>query len=242
MRSATFFLYSWRPEDKRDCVRVPPAHIVFGRPSGDWNVLRVTHGYLEILAKCFQFRPLDGTCGYDVVKAVDYNGQEKERKADDARIAANCDAPNDISSLFKGFAARTQYGHVPGRQAHEMVFMLRRMVEQATEWPIPIFVMDCDVAATFDHVWHHCIIEALEAMKVPRSRSVRCDNRENGCYLWKEVTWSCCCSRSTVGLLGCPAELRDMARAWNELLEKAVWELRGMKRYGVQLLQIMWGR
>ena len=29
-----------------------------------------------------------------------------------------------------------QYGHVPGRQAHEVVFMLRRVVEQATEWQI----------------------------------------------------------------------------------------------------------
>ena len=42
-----------------------------------------------------------------------------------------------------------QYGHVPGRQAHEVVFILRRMVEQANGWRIPIFVMDCDVAAAF---------------------------------------------------------------------------------------------
>ena len=45
-----------------------------------------------------------------------------------------------------------QFGHVPGRQAHEVVWMLRRLVEQATKWQIPIFVMDCDVAAAFDHV------------------------------------------------------------------------------------------
>ena len=44
-----------------------------------------------------------------------------------------------------------QYGHVSGRQAHEVVFILRRKVEQATEWQIPIFVMDGDVAAAFDH-------------------------------------------------------------------------------------------
>ena len=53
-----------------------------------------------------------------------------------------------------------QDGHVLGRQAHEVVWMLRRMVEQATEWQIPIFVMDCDVAAAFDHVSHHEIIKA----------------------------------------------------------------------------------
>ena len=60
-----------------------------------------------------------------------------------------------------------QYGHVPGRQAHEVVCMLRRIVEQATEWQIPLFVMDCDVAAVFDHVSHHEIIKATLALGVP---------------------------------------------------------------------------
>ena len=41
------------------------------------------------------------------------------------------------------------------------------MVEQANEWRIPIFVMDYDVAAAFDHVSHHVIIDAMKAMKVP---------------------------------------------------------------------------
>ena len=45
--------------------------------------------------------------------------------------------------------------------------MLRRVVEQATEWQIPVFVRDCDVAAEFDHVSHHGIIEATLAMGVP---------------------------------------------------------------------------
>ena len=62
---------------------------------------------------------------------------------------------------------KPQCGHVLGRQAHEVVFILRRMVEQATEWQIPIFVMDCDVAAALDHVSHHVIIDAMEALKVP---------------------------------------------------------------------------
>ena len=60
-----------------------------------------------------------------------------------------------------------QFGHVPGRQAHEVVWMLRRMVEQATEWQIPIFAMDCDVAAAIDHVSHHEIIKATMDMGVP---------------------------------------------------------------------------
>ena len=40
-------------------------------------------------------------------------------------------------------------------------------MEQATEWQIPISVMDCDVAAAFDHVSHHVIIDAMEVLKVP---------------------------------------------------------------------------
>ena len=60
-----------------------------------------------------------------------------------------------------------QYGHVPGRQAHEVVWILRRMIEQATDWQIPVFVMDCDVAAAFDHVSHHDIVRATMDMGVP---------------------------------------------------------------------------
>ena len=39
-------------------------------------------------------------------------------------------------------------------------------MEQATEWQIPVFVMDCDVAAAFDHVSHHEIIKATMDMGV----------------------------------------------------------------------------
>ena len=39
-----------------------------------------------------------------------------------------------------------------GRQAHEVVWMLRWVVGQTTEWQIPVFVLDCDVAAAFCHV------------------------------------------------------------------------------------------
>ena len=42
-----------------------------------------------------------------------------------------------VLQQLAGQAIRTryspQYGHVPGRQAHEVVFILRRMVEQANE-------------------------------------------------------------------------------------------------------------
>ena len=55
--------------------------------------------------------------------------------------------------------------------------MLRRVVEQAAEWQIPVFVMDCDVAAAVDHVSHHGIIEA---MWVPAGADCRLDSESTG--------------------------------------------------------------
>ena len=62
-----------------------------------------------------------------------------------------------------------QDGHVPGRQGKPMKSCgcSDRVAEQATEWQIPVFVMDCDVAAAFDHVTYHGIIEATLAVGVP---------------------------------------------------------------------------
>ena len=63
---------------------------------------------------------------------ADHHGQEKEWQAHDARFSPNCHAANDLSSLLQGTAAigktDSQYGHVPGRQAHEVEWMLRRVV------------------------------------------------------------------------------------------------------------------
>ena len=71
-------------------------------------------------------------------QSAGYDGQEKERKVDDERFQPNCNAPDDVPPFSKilqqlaGQAMRTrsgpQYGHVPGRQAHDVVFILRRMV------------------------------------------------------------------------------------------------------------------
>ena len=126
----------------------------------------------ETLAKCFHCRLLNHwTEGGHAVSWL--HGCQTAMRG----FRPNCNAPDDVPFVFKdlqqlvGQAIHTrrspQYGHVPGRQAHEVVFILRRMVEQATEWQIPIFVMDCDVAAAFDHVSHHVIIDAMEALKVP---------------------------------------------------------------------------
>ena len=114
----------------------------------------------ETLANCFQFRSLNH---WTEDEDVGYDGQDKERQVDDERVPPNCNAPVDLPPFSKilqqlaGQAVRSrrcpQYGHVPGRQAHDVVFKLR-------EWQIPFFAMDCDVAAAFDHVSHHVITDA----------------------------------------------------------------------------------
>ena len=40
-------------------------------------------------------------------------------------------------------------------------------MELAIEWQIPVFVMDCDVAAALDRVSHHAIFKATTEMGVP---------------------------------------------------------------------------
>ena len=98
--------------------------------------------------------PLDGRSGHAVGKTGGYeNG-----KLHNERLPPNCHATNDVPVVLKSVATVGGSGNphqVPGREAHEVVFILRRIVEQANEWRIPIFVMDCDVAAAFDHVSHH---------------------------------------------------------------------------------------
>ena len=103
--------------------------------------------------------------------------KKKERQVDD-EVSAHLHCSRRCTAFFQrscsswaGQAMCTrrgpQCGHVPGRQAHELACNVRRMVEQVAEWQIPIFVMDCDDAAAFDHVSHHVIIDAMEALKVP---------------------------------------------------------------------------
>ena len=56
---------------------------------------------------------------------------------------------------------------VPGRQAHAVLFLLRRLIEHSNGWQLPIYVMDCDVSAAFDHVSHRLIVDAMESMFCP---------------------------------------------------------------------------
>ena len=90
--------------------------------------------------------PLDGGPGQAVGKTAGYDGKNiKERQTHNERFPPNRRAPVDVPTEFKSVATvggpgnphrvhSPQYGHVPGRQAHEVVFILCRTVEQATEW------------------------------------------------------------------------------------------------------------
>ena len=77
-----------------------------------------------------------------------HHGQETEWQAQDVQFQSDCHAADYLPSLLQDFLQQLaqgalqsrrvpQYGQVLGRQAHEVVWMLRRVVEQATEWQIP---------------------------------------------------------------------------------------------------------
>ena len=92
----------------------------------------------ETLAKCFQFRLQNHwTEGEDMLWARQLVAMVKEKND---KLTIRGFRPNDVPYVFKDSAGQAihtrrspQYGHVPGRQAHEVVFILRRMVEQTTE-------------------------------------------------------------------------------------------------------------
>ena len=128
----------------------------------------------ETLARCFLFRLLNlWTEDQDMLWARQLVTMVKKMngKLTMRGFPPDCHAADDVQVVLKNATtvggARLshtrngpQYGHVPGRQAREVVFILRHMVEQG----IPIFEMDCDVARqAFDHVSHHLITYAMEA-------------------------------------------------------------------------------
>ena len=134
----------------------------------------------ETLARCFRFRLLNHwTKDQDMMWARQLVTMVEKKNGKltitgfrpIAMLRTMYRLYSEVLQQLPGQAIHTrygpQYGHVPGRQAHEVVFILRGLAEQANEWRIPIFVMDCDVAVAFDHVSHHLIIDAVEALKIP---------------------------------------------------------------------------
>ena len=60
------------------------------------------------------------------------------------------------------FAFRANY------QPHEVIYILRSLIEKALEWRIPVFVLDGDIHKAYDFTRHTTVIDALEAKKTPR--------------------------------------------------------------------------
>ena len=168
-----------QPEDKGGCFCLQETHIMCRGPLGDGDPQGIGRRHMGNSCKVLSAQiaePLNGGRGHAVGKTVGYDGREKERQGDDERVPPNCNAPDDVPPFSKilqqlaGQAMRTrggpQYGHVPGRQAHEVGF------HPAPHGGTSNGVADtnfrgCDVAAAFDHVSHHVIIGAMEALKVP---------------------------------------------------------------------------
>ena len=97
----------------------------------------------ETIASCFQFRLMnhwteetDKSWNTQLVTMV---------KKKSGKLTMRGFRPIAMLPTIYLFYSNWRDMHVPGRQAHEVVWMLR-MVEQATEWQIPVFVIDNDVA------------------------------------------------------------------------------------------------
>ena len=60
-----------------------------------------------------------------------------------------------------------QFAFRAGYQGHEVVFILRNLVEKALEWSIPLFVLDGDLEKAYDYTVHSAVVAGLEAKSVP---------------------------------------------------------------------------
>ena len=60
-----------------------------------------------------------------------------------------------------------QYAFRKGHQAHEVIFVLRNLVEKALEWDTPLFVLDGDIAKAYDYTRHSTLIAAMQEKSVP---------------------------------------------------------------------------
>ena len=60
-----------------------------------------------------------------------------------------------------------QFAFRPGYQTHEVVFILRNLVEKAIEWNTPVFVLNGDLAKAYDFTLHSSVISALDSKNVP---------------------------------------------------------------------------
>ena len=61
-----------------------------------------------------------------------------------------------------------QFAFRKGHQAHEVVFILRQVVEKSIEWNQPVFILDGDIRKAYDFTRHPRMVEALLWKGVPQ--------------------------------------------------------------------------
>ena len=54
-----------------------------------------------------------------------------------------------------------QFSFKPGHQCHEVVFILRRIVEICIEWNVPIFILYGDISKAYDFTQHDKVMDTL---------------------------------------------------------------------------------
>jgi len=61
-----------------------------------------------------------------------------------------------------------QFAFRAGHQAHEVVFVLRRLVEVSLEWDLPIWIFDGDIKKAYDFTSHRVVLDSLLEANCPR--------------------------------------------------------------------------
>ena len=64
--------------------------------------------------------------------------------------------------------SRSQFAFVPKHQPHEVVYILRSLIEKALEWNIHIFIIDGDIQKAYDFTKHSVAIRGLLAAECPQ--------------------------------------------------------------------------
>ena len=54
-----------------------------------------------------------------------------------------------------------QFAFTQGHQPHEVVYILRALIERSIEWNIPIWILDGDIQKAYDNTRHNCILGAI---------------------------------------------------------------------------------
>ncbi|CAK0873857.1 unnamed protein product [Prorocentrum cordatum] len=93
-------------------------------------------------------------------------------------------------------------------QAHEVVYILRSLVEKSLEWDLPLFVLDGDLLKAYDYTKHSTLLAGLDAKGAPRILSaawLREIRRSGSIFALSEDIVSDCVRRSRSLLQGDPA-------------------------------------